>query len=153
MSAALAVQGRDVHTRLDTLLSRLEGVRQTGQDKYRADCPNGHTSKGTLLISISQKDGEKINFHCFASCEDLSALSAIGMSLRDLYPQRNDDHQFLAERHPFPATDVLRAIAHEALVVAIAAEDMAKGEKLSAEDRERLLLAASLIRKGVNYVS
>ena len=53
------------------------------------------------------------------------------------------------ERRPFPAADVLRAVAHEALIVAVAASRLGNGGELTEEDRERLLLASSRLTAAV----
>ena len=42
--------------------------------------------------------------------------------------------------------DVLHCVAFEALIVAIAASNLARGMELQEEDRERLLVAASCLQ-------
>ena len=48
-------------------------------------------------------------------------------------------------KNPFPAASVLRCIQTEALIVVVAASNIAKGMKLSNEDLQRLVVAASRI--------
>jgi hypothetical protein len=60
------------------------------------------------------------------------------------------------ERRPFPAADVLRAIAFEALVVAVAGSSLLAGHPFTDADRARLVLAvgriqAALTASGVNH--
>ncbi len=53
------------------------------------------------------------------------------------------DHRLGEQSRPFPAADILQAVAAEALLVAVAASDAAKGIPPDAESRERLWLAVS----------
>lgn len=132
------------------LLDRLDKVRQTGPGRWVARCP-AHLDRSPSL-SIRETDDGRILLHDFAGCDAEAVLSAIGLTFSDLYPPRSDDHRRRPERKPFPVSDILKALEHEALVIAIAAEDLRRGEKLSDEDHERLLLAANRIREGVSYV-
>ena len=67
-------------------------------------------------------------------------VSAVGLELSDLFPPR-DTNYGKPERRPFPAADVLRAIAFEALVVASSGAALLSGAPFSDTDRERLMLA------------
>lgn len=69
---------------------------------------------------------------------------ALGLRLSDLFPPRPSERP--AEHRPWPAEDVLRAVAHEALIAAIAIENVARGEALSTADRDRTSLAAERLR-------
>jgi hypothetical protein len=69
----------------EMLLSRLENVRQSGRG-WRADCPCGHDSRGSL--SITEGDDGRVLLHCFSGCAAEDVLSAVGLSLSDLYPER-----------------------------------------------------------------
>ncbi len=131
----------------DRLLDRLEGVRQTGAGRWIARC-SAHEDRSPSL-SIRETEDGTVLVHCFALCDIEAVLSAVGLTFSDLYPPRLDDHRRKPERRPFPAADILRALSHEALVVALAAEDLHRGEKLSDEDHDRLLVAEQRIRQGV----
>lgn len=133
---------------IDQLLQLLDGVKRTGKDRWMARCP-AHEDKRASLAIRELSDG-KIILHCFALCDVQSVLSAVGLEFDALYPERTTDTQSKAERRPFPATDVLRAIAFEARLVSLAALDMAHGRTLSEEGRERLLLANRRIDGGLN---
>lgn len=132
----------------DVLLSKLDAVKQTGAGRWLARCP-GHEDRSPSL-AIRETQDETVLIHCFAGCDTEAVLSAVGLTFSDLYPPRLDDHRRKPERRPFPASDILKALAHEALVVAIAAEDLHKGRSLSDEDHNRLLVAAQRIRQGVD---
>ncbi len=65
----------------------------------------------------------------------------MGLSFDDLFPARDLGDHAKREGRPFPAADILRAIAFEALVVAVAGSAMLAGEPFNAFDRDRLSLA------------
>lgn len=128
----------------ENLLSRLERVKRTGAGRWQARCP-AHDDRGPSL-SIRELDDSRILVHCFAGCDVRSVLSAVGLSFDDLSPARDLGHHAKREGRPFPAADILRAIAFEALVVAVAGSAMLAGEPFNAFDRDRLFLAVSRIQ-------
>lgn len=124
------------------LVERLNGVRETGPNRWIARCP-AHEDRHPSLAIRALEDGRTL-LHCFAGCPVDSVASGLGLRLSDLFPPRSSDHT--TERRPWPAEDVLRAMAHEALIAAIAIENVARGEPLSSADRDRALLAAERLR-------
>lgn len=129
-----------------TFLEHLQGVRQTGTGRWSARCP-AHDDRHPSLNVRELHDGRTL-IHCFAGCAVAEIVGAIGLELSDLFPER-PTHRGKSERRPFPATDVLRAIEHEALIVAVAASHLGNGGELSVEDRKRLLLASSRLTAAV----
>ena len=127
----------------DTLLSHLEGVKRTGPGRWLARCP-AHPDRHPSL-AIRELDDGRILVHDFAGCTVESVLSVAGLTFADLYPRRAIAHACKPERRPFPAADVLRAIAFEATLVSIVAADLARGCPLTEHDRARLLVAHSRI--------
>lgn len=135
---------------LDTLLSRLDKVRQTGPGRWSANCPS-HDDKSPSL-SIRELDDGRILVHCFTGCPVSDVLAAIGLGFTDLFPL--DSHAIghaNPERRPFPAADVLRALYHETLIVAAAAGFLLEGRALSEADRGRLGMALERIQAAVAY--
>lgn len=130
---------------IDNLLSRLDKVKRTGHGTYQARCP-AHDDRGPSL-SIRELDDGRILLHCHAECETFDVLAAIGMTFEDLFPPREIQHG-KRERRPFPAADVFRAIAFEALVVASSGVSMLAGT-FAGGDRERLILAVQRIQSGL----
>ena len=129
-----------------TLLSRLQGVRQTGTGRWIARCP-AHDDKHPSL-SVRELDDGRLLLHDFAGCAVAEIVAAIGLELSDLFPER-PTHRGKPERRPFLAMDILRAVEHEALIAATAASFLADGGTLTDEDRARLLLAAERITAAV----
>lgn len=127
----------------DSLLSMLDGVKRTGQGKWLAKCPS-HEDR-TASLSIRELDDGRVLVHCFAGCDVHEVVGSVGLRIDDLFPPREIEHG-KPERRPFPAADILRAIAHEAMIVYLSAQAVAKGEVLPESDLQRLLVAASRIQ-------
>ncbi|MDA8110236.1 MAG: DNA primase [Betaproteobacteria bacterium] len=126
------------------LLDKLERVRQTGPGRWLACCP-AHADRSPSL-SVRELDDGRVLVHDFAGCGVEEIVAAVGLDLDVLFPERATAGDFArGERRPFPATDVLRALADEAQLVAVAAANLGRGIALSDADRERLLAAAERI--------
>lgn len=131
----------------EALLSRLEKVKRTGPGRYQARCP-AHQDRGPSL-TIRELDDGRVLLHCFAGCAVHDVLSAVGLDMSDLFPEKPLEHG-RPERRPFPAGDVLRAVAFEALVVAVAGSALLAGQPFSKMDRERLMLAVGRIQAALD---
>jgi hypothetical protein len=131
-----------------SILERLDGVRKTGGDKYVARCP-AHADKSPSLSVREMSDG-RVLIHCFAGCETEAVLSAVGLTFRDVMPERVGD--FPRMRPAFTATDALRALAREAGVVAIAAADLNDGKAFTDEDKSRIATASGRISAALEFV-
>ena len=81
--------------------------------------------------------------HDFAGCSFDEIISAAGVEAHELFPPRTAADHVRGERRPFPAADVLRAVADDTLVAYMAAA-MAQGHVLTATDK--LLLEQSCER-------
>ncbi|MBS1169619.1 MAG: hypothetical protein H6R01_537 [Burkholderiaceae bacterium] len=134
---------------IDNLLSRLDKVRQTGKGTWMAGCP-AHDDRSPSL-SIRETEDGRILLHCFSGCDVWEIVSALGLEMDALFPPK-ESIQFSnkPERRPFPASDVLQAIAFEALVVASAGAALMAGQVFTTTDRERLILAVSRIQSAVS---
>lgn len=148
MSGQKKLAASVVGASIDNLLSRLDRVKRTGANTWIARCPS-HSDKSPSL-SVRLADCSVVLVHCFAGCSAHEVVDAVGMDLSDLFPEKGDGLDVGAPlRRPFAASDILRAIAFEALVVGCAASSMAAGTVLSAEDRGRLLVAVGRIQDGL----
>ena len=129
---------------IEKLLSRVDGVRTTGQGKYVACCPS-HEDQSPSLAITEATDG-KILIHCFAGCETEDVITAVGLRFSDLYPEPlNGEYSRKPIRGQarFDARQVLECIAHEVMVVAVIADKYA--HLVDADDDKRLTLAVSRI--------
>ncbi len=110
---------------------------------WLACCP-AHDDKSPSM-SVRELDDGRVLIHCFAGCSVAEILSAVGLTFSDLFPENKNQHG-KPEHRPFPATDVLRAIAFESTLVLIAAADLLAGHPFNETDRTRLALAVTRIQ-------
>lgn len=120
---------------LDNVLCRLEKVKQTGTNQWKACCP-GHDDKDPSL-SIREADDGKVLLYCWAGCTTAEITAAIGLDLRDLFPGESTPR-----RGPSKA-----AVEHEHTVYQIGLSIQMQGGELSDEDQARFDLAR--LRLGV----
>jgi hypothetical protein len=130
----------------EVLLDRLQGVRESGPGRWMARCP-AHEDRSPSLSIRETSDGTVL-IHCFGLCSPADILAAVGLELKDLFPEPLDHHKAPVRdrRHLHAAREALKLLAHESLVVLTAAENLAAGLPLDDADRERLLQAAVAIR-------
>lgn len=124
---------------VDSILSRLDGVKKTGTDKWIAKCP-AHDDRSPSL-AIRYTDDGKTLLHCFAGCQPREVVEAIGLGLGDLFP-KNRSYSRPSPRPSIPSRDRLICLSEETTAVFLAAERLARGEMLEDEDMDRLKQAA-----------
>lgn len=142
-------------TPAENLIQRLAKVRGRN-GSWTACCP-AHDDKGPSLAVRELPDG-RVLVHCFAGCETESVLASVGMDMTDLFPPEEKRRQYTDHGKPsvkpaFYASDLMRVIAFEALVVQIVAFDIASGKKPSEEDRQRLMVAYQRIDEAMRYAN
>jgi len=140
---------------VETLLSRLQGVRKTGSGRWIACCP-AHDDRSPSLALKLQDDDRWLIF-CHAGCETSDVLAAVGLTLADLYPKplHNPKHPagtFRRERCPFDPLDTLRIVARAALVCALTASDAAAGKPISEADAQQAAFAVGRIMAALDAV-
>lgn len=133
---------------VDTLLQRLTKVKG-GRGHWTACCP-AHEDRSPSL-AITETDDGRILLKCFGGCSVQSIVGAIGMDMTDLFPDSND-HYKTKVKNAFYATDLLKVIEFETLVVSVAANNLANGIKLSDDDRSRLKQAQERIMEAVGQI-
>ncbi len=111
----------------ELLLDRHPDAQKRG-DRYIARC-RAHADS-TPSLSLSRGNDGSALIHCYAGCTPREVLAAVGLEMRDLFPS---SAKTFRNRAPSKA-----AVEHERLIVAIALSLLAKGEKLSEADLERL---------------
>ena len=121
----------------------------TGTDTWVARCP-AHDDKNPSM-TVRETDDGMILMHCFAGCEVAEIAGAMGISLSELFPERPEEHSRRGIKKPFPAAAVMKAVAHEALIVRLAAEQMIEGE-LTPRQVERLALATTRLQEAMLHV-
>lgn len=133
----------------EILLSRLERVRSRGSGRWSARCP-AHQDRGPSL-SIRDEDGTVL-LHCFAGCPVADVVAAVGFELSALFPPRESSGGALPASQRWVPRQALEAVAREALIVAMAADDAAEGRPISQEDADRVRQAAATIRDAARDV-
>ena len=132
---------------INELLSRLQGVRTTGVNRWIAHCPSHQDRRPSL--SLRELEDGRVLVHCFAGCAVQDVLSAVELRLDALFPEQ-PTREVKRERRPFYSSDILRCIADECLIVAVAALNLRHGVVLTEADYERLVLAAARLREAMD---
>lgn len=137
---------------LETLLSRLDSVRQVKSNSWMSRCP-AHNGDGRSL-AITDKDNGYILIHCFAhECEVGDILAAVGMSVGDLFPERLPHRPAgRPNAHGLPSIDVLRVMRQELSVVQVLMSDFANGT-LDGKAIDRGLICAQRLQKALDLCS
>ena len=74
---------------IDRVLTRLEGVRRVNGG-WMALCPS-HADRNASL-KVAEADDAKVLLHCKAGCLTTDVVAAMGLSMRDLFPERQGRH-------------------------------------------------------------
>jgi hypothetical protein len=125
------------------LLDQLDGIRSIGPNRWIARCP-AHDDRRPSLTIREMDDGMAL-VHCWSGCEFSEIVRAVGLKPSDLFPPKPlpvGEYRQKGHRKPFPAADILAAVANKALIAATAVRDVANGRSLSDVDIARLLTAS-----------
>jgi hypothetical protein len=131
---------------LEDILSKLRKVK--GRNGNWVACCPAHDDRNPSMTIRETPDGT-ILMHCFGGCSIAEIASALGVDLSDLFPPSLDNKHRRRAKPRFYASDLLKVIDREALLVVVAAMDMAKGKALSDGDRSRLIVARARIREAL----
>lgn len=135
------------------LLPRLDRVRDLGPGRWMACCPAHDDNSPSLSI---RETGEGVLLiKCWSvGCGAADVVAAVGLELRDLFPNRGNDHLRgpAGKSQRWVPRDVLTAVATEVLVCAIAAEDVAQGIALAKTDVDRLHTAVARLHAAAREV-
>ncbi|MFU2330204.1 AAA family ATPase [Pseudomonas sp. NFX98] len=118
---------------LSVVVSRMKGVKQHG-DSFMAVCP-AHQDKSPSLSLSRAGDGRAL-VHCFAGCDPRDVLGAVGLEMRDLFPENMSQDQ----RREFRRIKLEHERDSERLIIEIAKSEAEAGA-LSEESTARLAFA------------
>lgn len=140
---------------VENLLQRLEKVKGRN-GSWTARCP-AHAD-GSPSLAVRQADDGRVLLHCFAGCDTQSVVEAVGLSMLDLFPPEEKRREYPPEGKPilkpaFYASDLMRIIGFEALVVQIVAFDIANNKPISQETRDRMLVAYERIDEAMRMAN
>ena len=99
-------------SKIDELLSRLDGVRQTSKVSWMSRCPHHADKTPSLRITLK---GDRILIHCFAGCSPLLILSDLGLSWDALYPDDDGNYQVMRKNERQYLRDSILEIAEASL--------------------------------------
>lgn len=137
---------------VETLLSRLDRVKQTGRGRWVACCP-AHDSKSRQSLAITETDEGKVLVHDFGGCSVYDVLFSVGLKVQDLFPpMATPRSDVIHTKLPFTYADALRCISFEALLAAVAAGNVANGVTLTDTDKARLMLASRRINRALEVI-
>lgn len=127
------------------ILDRLEAVAERGPGRWIARCP-AHEDR-TPSLSIRETDDGTILLHCWAGCGAPDIVATIGLTLADLFPERERQHRHHTGGHRprISAADALQLLSRETAVVLVASRDMLDRGPLAPADHDRLVAAAGRI--------
>lgn len=119
---------------IQNVLSRLKGARPSGDLRWVAHCP-AHCDKSPSL-SIRETEDGIVLLKCWAGCTAAEIVSAIGISLSDLFPRRASSRRNMPNR---------AAVEHERMIALFGRHHEAQGT-LSSTDRARYQLALTRLQ-------
>lgn len=133
---------------LETLLGRLEGVKQTKPGSWISRCP-AHEDR-TPSLALRETDDGRILLHCFAGCDTEAILDAAGVTFSDLFPEPLET--FLPPlRNRWSARELLELLGHEFDVIVILL-DALPADTFTQEGLDRLQLATRRISEARLHV-
>ncbi len=127
----------------DKLLARLNKVKQSGSGRWLACCP-AHDDRSPSL-TIKQTDDGTVLLKCWSGCGAADIVQVVGLSLRDLFPERPYFRTPMRPGERWVPRDVIQALAHEHILGVMYNSAMAAGNQLTQDDSERLTLSASRV--------
>lgn len=117
----------------ENILGRLQKVRLIKPQTWKACCP-AHDDKSPSLNITEAEDG-RVLVKCWAGCTSENIVKAVGLQMRDLYP--NTEHR----QRPGKRALSRQALLHEGMICRIGEALLASGEVLASDDMERYQLA------------
>ncbi len=135
-----------MNNKRDLLLAGLNKVQPKGEGRWMACCP-AHDDKSPSLAIREMPDG-RILLKCFAGCDAIDVVHAVGMTLGDLFPDTGEVHPPLAFAKYEKRQEAQKAstLASERMVLEMADAARKRGERLSQKDLDRELQAFKALR-------
>lgn len=135
---------------LQSLLNRLHKVKKTGNGQYIACCP-AHDDKSPSL-AVRQLDDGKILLRCFSGCDANAIVSAVDLSLSDLFPPSDNFGYAKQKRSGFSAWQLIHVSRNDLVRLLIIANDLHKIEALPDDDRSFIHEVIMRLNDGIHYL-
>jgi hypothetical protein len=126
------------------LLDRLNGLKQTGPNRWVARCP-AHEDRSPSL-SIREVDDGRVLVRCFAGCGAIDVLESLGLNWAALFPEGG--HQTAPpSQSQIPARDLLAILDHEITVAVFILDDVVNQRTVKPSQLHRLIEASARVSK------
>lgn len=131
---------------VESVLSRLDAVRNIGGSKWLARCPS-HEDR-TPSLSIRETDEGTVLLNCFAGCSAGEVLTAVGLEFGDLFPDGPVARHIKGRKRPRQnPRDVLANVSHALTVVSLADSKLGLGAPLNDDERDSIARALRVLGK------
>ena len=129
----------------EKFLPHLDKLRKAGAGRWSARCC-AHDDNGPSL-AIRELDDGRLLLHCFAGCTVEDIVTAAGLAMEDLFPERAAGGHAapMRPRKIITSIQALDMLHAEAQIAAVCAANVAHGLPLLDDDRALLLQAAGRI--------
>lgn len=91
---------------IENVLARFSNVKPLSADRWIASCPILNHGQGrgdrNPSLSVAEADDGTVLLNCFAGCTSESIVSAIGLTMADLFPPNNGDSSVSSARLKTP---------------------------------------------------
>jgi hypothetical protein len=131
-------------------LDRLEQVRELPNGEYKARCPAHDDKSPSLHIALG--DDDRILVYCFAGCSIEQICSAVNLNTSDLFTPKPENHSYRQFPPQLRGAVLLRALAHEVLIVELYARALRNGIELSDKSHDRMSIAIERITDAHNQI-
>ena len=135
---------------IETLLSRLDRVKETGPGRWLARCPSHNDKKPSL--SIRETEDGVVLIKCWSGCGYEDVVASVGLEAQHLFAKPPENRPPLKPHEKWIPRDVIKALADEVFVVVLAASDILRSETFTELDHARLLLATMRIEAAAREV-
>lgn len=125
------------------LLDKLEGLKQTGPDRWLARCPAHDDNNPSLRLKDT---GDRLLVYCFAGCTFRDIADALGVLPSAFFEGGIYDRREFDKKFPVPWKDAVIVLRHEFWVLLTIANALQKGP-LSDTDDKRLIEAGRRIEQ------
>lgn len=132
---------------VEKILNKLNKVKRTSNNSWLACCP-AHDDR-TPSLSIRDTGEGKLMLRCFAGCETIDVLGAIGLDWEDVMPPKKPLEKIemvKSQKHTLYATDALKVLKIESQIIVMAAFDIQKGRTIKEAEMARITLAMERIK-------
>ena len=121
---------------------RLDKCRFLGEGRWLACCP-AHADRSPSLAVFYDSAKDKMLIKCFAECSVDDIVSAVGMTLADLMPERIYDGKW--ERPRLNKIELFDKLFHESKIMRCVVEDLLTGKPVNVDSKLRALEACKII--------